>query len=95
MIKSIALSALLLAAAALPAQAQDIRVSVAGKSADAVQAELRAAAHAVCKRDKADGPSPLELQLNTNCVRKAFQAAVADWRTVDVASTQNERLAAR
>ena len=95
MIKSIALSALLLAAAALPAQAQEIRVAVAGKSADAVQAELRAAARAVCKRDKADGPSPLELQLNTNCVRKAFETAVAEWRTIEMAKTQTERLAAR
>ncbi|MFC3076510.1 hypothetical protein ACFODL_00260 [Phenylobacterium terrae] len=95
MIKSITLSALLLAAAALPAQAQEIRVSVAGKSADAVQAELRAAAQAVCKRDKADGPSPLEMQLNANCARKAYRTALADWQNTQLAKAPTEQLAAR
>jgi hypothetical protein len=95
MIKSITLSALLLAAAALPAQAQDIRVNVAGKSADAVQAELRAAANVVCTRNPADGPAPLELRLDANCARKAFQAAVADWRNTELAKSRTEQLAAR
>lgn len=95
MIKSIALSGLLLAAAALPAQAQEIRVNVAGKSAETVQAELRAAAHAVCERDVRDGPSPLDLQLNANCARKAYQAAVAEWRDTELAKARSEQLAAR
>lgn len=95
MIKSITLSALLLAAAALPAQAQEIRVNVAGKSAVAVEADLRAAAHAVCTRNPADGPSPLELRLDANCARKAFQGAVADWRKTELAKARSEQLAAR
>ncbi|HEX2559225.1 hypothetical protein [Phenylobacterium sp.] len=95
MIKTITATALLLAAAALPAQAQEIRINVAGKSADAVQAELRAAAHAVCKRDKADGPSPLELQLNANCVQKAYSTALANWQNIQVAKAQPDQLAAR
>lgn len=95
MIKSITAAALLLSAAALPAQAQEIRVNVAGKSADAVQAELRAAANVVCKRDKADGPSPLEMQLNANCARKAYRAALADWQNTQLAKAQPDQLAAR
>lgn len=95
MIKSVTLSALLLAAAALPAQAQEIRVNVTGKSAEAVQAELRAAAAAVCTRHPADGPSPLELQLNTACANKAFKAALADWQKTELAKARSEQLAAR
>jgi hypothetical protein len=84
MIKSVTLSALLLAAAALPAQAQEIRVNVAGKSAKAV-----------CTRHPADGPSPLELQLNTSCANKAFKAALADWQKTELAKARSEQLAAR
>jgi len=56
------LAALFAAGMAMPAGAQTIRISTAGKSTEQVQTEIRAAARSVCAQAYANIPTPLGIQ---------------------------------
>jgi hypothetical protein len=72
------LAALFAAGAALPAGAQTIRISMAGKSTEQVQNEIRAAARAVCADAYASIPTPLGVQ--AACTRDVERETEAQLR---------------
>jgi hypothetical protein len=74
MIRFVALAAVV-AFAASSANASEIRVSLAGKSADQIQTDLLSASRQVCMRDLPS--SPLIVGSYGRCVRDTFKAAQA------------------
>lgn len=74
MIRFVALAAVA-AFAASSANASEIRVSLMGKSADQIQADLLSASRQVCMRDAPS--SPLVVGSFGRCVRDTFKAAQA------------------
>lgn len=72
MIRFVALAAVA-AFAASSAQASEIRVSLVGKSADQIQADLLSASRQVCMHDAPS--SPLVLGSYGRCVRDTVKAA--------------------
>ena len=59
--------------AATQASAAEVRVSLAGKSADQISTELRLAARAVCAKESFS--SPLFAGTYASCVRATFKSA--------------------
>jgi hypothetical protein len=74
MIRFVALAAVV-AFAATSANASEVRVSLVGKSADQIQADLLTASRTVCQRDVPT--SPLIVGSYGRCVRETFKAAKA------------------
>ncbi len=74
----IAAFAAALAFAASSANAAEIRVSLAGKSADQVRADLLSASRTVCYRETSF--SPLAAGSYGRCVRETLKAAQAQLR---------------
>ena len=72
MIRIVALAAVA-AFAASSANASEIRVSLTGKTADQIQAEILSASRLVCQRDVP--ASPLFVGTYGRCVRDTFKAA--------------------
>jgi hypothetical protein len=95
MFKAITTSLFIAAVGAGSAQAEEIRVSVVGKDPAAVRADIRAAAAGVCRPALGETPSPIELNPELNCRRRAIRAAEAEWRAIELARSRTEQLAAR
>jgi hypothetical protein len=74
MIRFVALAAVV-AFAASSANASEIRVSLVGKSADQIQADLMSASRQVCNRDIPS--TTLVVGAYGRCVRDTFKAAQA------------------
>ncbi len=74
------LSLLLLTAAATPAAAQDIRVSISGKSPAVIREDINRAAEAVCRSAYRDRTVSFE-ELN-ECVRSASEDGMNQARTL-------------
>jgi len=69
------LAALFAAGVAFPAGAQTIRIPTAGKSAEQLQTEIRAAARSVCEAAYSNIPTPLGVQ--AACTRDVERSARA------------------
>lgn len=74
MIRFVALAAVV-AFAATSANASEVRVSLVGKSADRIEADLLIASRAVCQRELPS--SSLIVGSYGRCVRETFKAAKA------------------
>jgi hypothetical protein len=72
MVRFVALAAVV-AFAATSANASEVRVSLVGKSADRIEAELLTASRTVCQRELPS--SPLIVGSYGRCVRDTFKAA--------------------
>jgi hypothetical protein len=79
-----ATSLLILAALAGTASAEEIRVSLAGKSPQAIHAEIKAAAVTVCRR--AYGEARVGMDEMSGCIRAAVSDAEAQVRTAMASS---------
>jgi len=75
MIKLVTLAALAAFAAAAPANASEVRVSLVGKSAEQIDIDIAAAARTVCQRDSVS--SPIYRDAYVSCVRDTLKAAKA------------------
>lgn len=64
--------------AATSAQAAEVRVSLVGKSADQIQADLLTASRTVCMKQTSE--SPLLVGAYGHCVRETLKAAQAQLR---------------
>jgi len=89
----VTLAAFAALAVASSAQAQSIRVPVAGKSAQQVHADIVMAARSVCHRATADGS--LMLDAYTRCLSATVKASVAQLGDPQVAQLSNTRVVQR
>ncbi|HPA40249.1 MAG TPA: hypothetical protein PLV04_16000 [Phenylobacterium sp.] len=89
----VTLAAFAALAVASSAQAQSIRVPVAGKSAQQVHADIVMAARSVCHRATAD--ESLMLDAYTRCLSATVKASVAQLGDPQVAQLSNTRVVQR
>jgi hypothetical protein len=90
MIRLMTLAAVTLLAAA-PASAEGVRVSLTGKSAEQIQADIGSAARSVCWRETQ--LETFRVDANARCVKATTKAALAKISGTEVAS--NAKLAQR
>ena len=89
----VTLAAFAALAVASSAQAQSIRVPVAGKSAQQVHADIVMAARSVCHRATAD--ESLMLDAYTRCLSATVKASLAQLGAPQVAQLSNTRVVQR
>lgn len=89
----VTLAAFAALAVASSAQAQSIRVPVAGKSAQQVHADIVMAARSVCHRATAD--ESLMLDAYTRCLSATVKASVAQLGDPQVAQLSNSHVVQR
>lgn len=89
----VTLAAFAALALASSAQAQSVRVPVAGKSAEQVHADIVIAARTVCHKATAD--ESLMLDAYTRCLSATVKATIAQLGDPAVAQLANTRLAQR
>lgn len=87
-VRTLTLAALAAAVLAAPASAGEIRVSLVGKSADQVQAEIESAARAVCL--KATASETFRLMALDACQRATVAAAVAQVGAPQMAAAESK-----
>lgn len=92
MVRIIALAAVA-AAIAVPASAQEIRVSLASKSADQIEADITAAARSVCL--KATASESFRFQAFNTCVKDTVKVSLAKAYGTDVAAVDGSKLLQR
>jgi hypothetical protein len=92
MIKLIALAAVTLLAAA-PANAQGVRVSLAGKSVEQIQSDIGSAARTVCWRETQ--LETFRLDANARCIKATTKAALEKTGDLQAAANASSKLAQR
>ncbi|MFN3523889.1 MAG: hypothetical protein ACK4YQ_16710 [Phenylobacterium sp.] len=75
MVRFVALAALAAAAVAAPASAQEVRVSLASKTPEQIEADVAAAARAVCLR--ATATESFRIQAYGRCVKDTKEVTLA------------------
>lgn len=95
MLKTITTALLLAAATTGAAHAGEIRVSLAGKDASTIRAEIRAAAAELCRSNDVGVASPLDLNPELTCRRQAIRSAEASWKAIELAKGGAAQLASR
>lgn len=93
MLRTITLAAIAAASLASAAQAQEIRVAVAGKSAQQLHADIVSAARNVCR--KATAQETFVLDAMSRCTTATVKNTLAQLGDPTVASLEATRLAQR
>jgi uncharacterized metal-binding protein len=93
MVRFIALAALAAAAVAAPASAQEVRVSLASKTPEQIQADVASAARSVCLR--ATATESFRIQAYDRCVKDTVKVSLAKVSGEEMAATDGAKLAQR
>ncbi len=93
MLRTLTLAAVAAASLASAAQAQEIRVAVAGKSAEQLHSDIVTAARSVCR--KATAQETFVLDAMSRCTTATVKHTLAQLGDANVASLEATRLAQR